>query len=291
MGQPGPGSPLRICRHGPAGTNMISQRNVSRCILQCVIVLIACMVSAVAPAASGQAQASADSKQTKAPDASPATASVDRIIDHYMDAVGGRAAWEKQNSRVSMGTIEIPSANLRGTVVIHEKAPNKILTIIIVAGSAFREGFDGTIGWAEDPQSGVREQTGAELAETRRQADFYSPFNVHEHYSKVTLAGSEKIDEHDTYVLEAALPEGGQPDKLYFDASSGLPVRLISQHHSPEGVAQFQEDFSDYREVDGITLPFKIVQTGGDSTFVVRISDVRHNVELDDGEFSKPAVQ
>ena len=217
--------------------------------------------------------------------------SVDKIIDHYVEAVGGRTAWQKLHSRVSMGTIEVPSANLSGTVVIHEKAPNKMLTIIIVSGSTFRQGFDGAIGWAEDPQSGLREESGGELAEAKRQGDFYSPLNTREHYLKLTLLGTEKVNDHDAFVLEAALPEGGQPDKLYFDAQSGLPVRLISHHHSPEGVLQFQEDFSDFRQIDGVTLPFTISQTGGDSTFVVKISEVRHNVELEDGEFSKPAVQ
>ena len=252
------------------------------------LTLIVCV--AVASAAFGQTPSPARPAPA-GPSASSAAPSVEQILDHYLAAAGGREVWQKLSSRVSMGTIEVPSANLKGTVVIHEKAPNKMLTIIIVAGSAFREGFDGTTGWAEDPQNGVREQAGAELAEAKRQADFYSPLNVHEHYSKLTLTGSEKVNGHDTYVLEAALPEGGKPDTLYFDSNSGLPVRLISEHHSPEGTAQFLEYFSDYREVDGVTLPFAITQTGGESAFVVKIGDVRHNVALEDGEFAKPAVQ
>jgi hypothetical protein len=217
--------------------------------------------------------------------------SVDKILDHYVEAVGGRAAWEKLKSRVSMGTITVTSVNLNGTVVIHEKAPNKLLTIIVVSGSAFRQGFDGTNGWAEDPQSGVRDQSGAELAESKRQADFYSPLDVRQHYAKLTFTGSERVNEHDAFVIEAALPEGGPADKLYFDSQTGLPVRLVSMHHSPEGDAQFQEDFGDYRKVDDVLLPFEIRQTGGDSAFVVKLDQVHHNVQLEDGEFTKPAVQ
>jgi hypothetical protein len=40
-----------------------------------------------------------------------------------------------------------------------------------------------------------------------------------------------------------------------------------------------------------VILPFQITQTGGDSSFIVKLDQVRQNVELDDGEFSKPAVQ
>lgn len=221
----------------------------------------------------------------------PGAPTVDQIIDHYQRAVGGRAAWRKLTSRSSMGTVEIPSMNLSGTVVIHEKAPDKILTIIIIAGSAFRQGFDGSVGWAEDPQDGLREQAGAELAETKRQADFYSPFDLREHYAKLVSLGSERMGEREVYVLEATLPDGGQPEKLYFDAESGLPARIVNQRHTAEGASEFREEFSDYRDVDGAKLPFTIFQAGGGSEFTVRISEVRHNITFEDSEFAKPAVQ
>jgi zinc protease len=249
-----------------------------------------CLAMVLNAATFGQAP-SPPARQAGGPSAASAAPSVEEIVNRYVRAVGGKAAWQKLTSRVSMGTIEVASANLSGTVVIHEKAPSKILTIIIISGSAFRQGFDGSVGWAEDPQNGVREQSGAELAEAKRQSDFYSPLDLREHYSKLTFAGAEKVGDQDTFALEAALPEGGPPDKLYFSARTGLPVRLVSEHHSPGGVSEFQEDFSDYREVDGVTLPFMIAQAGGESSFVVKISEVRHNLELEDGEFSKPAVQ
>jgi hypothetical protein len=255
-------------------------------------VIAAVVAHALCIIAFGQSAASRDPKKSPSP-GGPSTVlpDVSQVINHYMEAVGGLAAWKKLTSRVSMGTIEVTSMNLSGTVVIHEKAPDKILTIIIIAGSAFRQGFDGTVGWAEDPADGLREQTGAELAESKRQSDFYSPFDLRDHYSKLTLLGSEKVGELETYVLEAALPEGGEPDKLYFDARTGLPARLVSQHHTPEGVSRLQEDFSDYREVDGVKLPFTISQTSSESSFTVKIDEVHHNVAVGDGEFSKPAVQ
>src|SRR5580704_4512121 len=108
----------------------------------------ACLALALGITTLGQS-AQQDSRKSQAPAlAATAVPTVDQVVDHYMESVGGRAAWKKLNSRVSMGTIEVASMNLSGTVVIHEKAPNKTLTIIVIAGSAFRQGFDGTSGWA-----------------------------------------------------------------------------------------------------------------------------------------------
>ena len=47
--------------------------------------------------------------------------------------------------------------NLTGTVEIHEKAPNSMLAVITLGGAVFEQGFDGTIGWSDDPQNGLRE--------------------------------------------------------------------------------------------------------------------------------------
>ena len=252
--------------------------------------IFACFVTALGLPARGQSP-SAATGNTRLQGAVSAAPSADKILDRYVEAAGGRAAWQKLTSRVSMGTIEIPSMNLSGTVVIHEKAPDKILTIIVIAGSVFRQGFDGTAGWTDDPQDGLREQAGAELADTRREADFYGPLDLRRQYAKFTVLGSERTAGRASYAVQATPPEGGEPDILYFDAQTGLPLRVIGQSHAPQGAAKFEEDFSDYRNVDGVRLPFTISQRSGETSFTVRLGGVRHNVDLDDSEFAPPAVQ
>lgn len=214
----------------------------------------------------------------------------DKILAHYVEALGGREAWQKLNSRISAGTIEVPAMNLSGSVEMHEKAPNSMLAVLVINGAAYRQGFDGTAGWADDPQNGLREMTGAELEETRRDSDFYHPLDLKKIYAKFTVSGMEKIRERDAYVVDAVLAEGGA-DRLYFDVQSGLVLRIVSQHHTPDGVITFTEDLSDYREVDGVKLPFTVHQTSKESDFTIRFSDIRHNVAQEDAQFSKSAVQ
>ena len=242
--------------------------------------------------AMGQApqKASATAPSPAASPDSAALPSADNILTRYVEAIGGRAAWQKLNSRISTGTIEVPAMNLSGTVEMHEKAPNSMLAVIVINGAAYRQGFDGSAGWADDPQNGLRQMDGVELDETRRDSDFYHPLDLKKIYSNFTVTGRDKIRERDTYVVEAALPGGG-PDRLYFDVQSGLVLRIISQHHTPEGVITFTEDLSDYRDVDGVKLPFTVHQSSAESDFTIRFSEVRHNVAQEDAQFSKPAAQ
>jgi zinc protease len=230
------------------------------------------------------------SQATAAPAATASTPTIEQMLNHYLQATGGRAAWQKVTSRVTKGTIEVESMNLSGTVEIYEKAPDKILSVISVAGVSFRQAFDGTVGWTDDPQNGVREQSGAELSETRRDADFYHPLDLKKLYAKLSVTRADKIGDQDVYVMEGATSDG-DPDEIYFDAVSGLPVRIISHRHSANGLIDSQEDFGDFRDVDGIKLPFTIRQKTNEMTLKVQVNDMQHNVAIDDSRFSKPAAQ
>jgi zinc protease len=257
-------------------------------ILAFVVVSLALSLAALAQAPAKSAGEAPSKPQTSA--ASAAMPGADAILNRYADAVGGRVAWRKLTSRQSIGTIDVPGMNLSGTVEIHEKAPDKMLSVVTISGAVFRQGFDGRVAWTDDPRSGMREETGAELAETRRDADFYLPIDLRSLYAKFAVTGKEKIGERDAYVLEASSAQG-DPDKMYFDAQTGFLVRVVSLHHAPEGVGKYQDDLSDYREVDGIKLPFTIHQTSADSEFTIQWTEVRHNIPLEDSQFSKPAAE
>jgi zinc protease len=226
----------------------------------------------------------------QAPPADTQSPTVDQILDRYLQAEGGRAAFQKLNSRVMTGTVRVPSMSLVGTVEFRAKAPNRSLGVVTINDASFRQGFDGTAGWTDDPQNGLRVQAGAELEEARRESDFYHTLDLHKLYLGFTLAGKEKVGDHDAYVIEAALPEGGPPEKMYFDTQSGLLLRDSSRHHGPDGVSELQQDYEDYRQVDGIELPHTIRQTNEGALVIITVAEYHHNVQLDDAQFAKPAA-
>jgi zinc protease len=246
-----------------------------------------CVFTAEAQDAAKPAAPAATPSATKA----AALPTADQVLDHYVQAIGGRAAWLKLNSRVSKGTIENPAMNnLTGTVEIHEKAPNLMLAVINLGGAAFEQGFDGTVAWSDNPENGLRELSGGELDDARREANFYHALELRKNYTKMTVTGIEKVNEHDTYVVEATR-EKGAPDKMYFDTQTGLMVRSVNQRYTPDGVTEFQADVDDYTEVDGVRLPFTVRQTGASATFIIRFTEVHHNLQLADAQFAKPPAE
>lgn len=221
-----------------------------------------------------------------------ATPSANKILKKYLDATGGRKAWERVRSRVSQGNVIVPSMNLIGTAEMFEEVPDHALVKIVLAGSTFLEGFDGKVAWSSDPKDGVRQQSGVQVSETQRESDFRFPLDFRKLYPKILRPTATTIDGRSVYVLDAIPAQATQPDRAYFDAETGLLVRIVTQHYNDDGSTEpFQQDFSDYRAVDGIKIPFTLHQRGSHVDFMIQIKSVQQNVRVDDTRFSKPVAQ
>ena len=196
---------------------------------------------------------------------------VEPIIDAYVQAIGGRAAVEKISSRVSKGTFSGAYAGMAidTPVEIDEKAPDKSVTLINIPGiGLMRRGFTGTYGYEQIPLMGFRELKGWELADIKLTSDLHWSIKLRELYPTMTLKGQEKVGAREAYVVEA-IPARGVPTTLYFDKQTGLLLRRDDLY------------FEDYREVDGLKLPFTV--RSADTS--IKLTQVRHNVALDDAIF------
>jgi hypothetical protein len=216
---------------------------------------------------------------------------VDEIVARYEKAVGGKAAFEKLTSRVSKGSFIAGEGGNPGTTEIYQKAPNKMVTITDVPNfGVVRSGMDGTVAWMDMPQFGIQELAGDAAAASKRSADFYEDIKLKEIYPKMVVKDKESFEGHDVYVVQAT-PAEGAAELLSFDADSGLLVRSQTQMSGPMGPIDIDTRLSDYREVDGIKLPFVIDQERSDFSFTIRLTEVKHNVPIDDAKFEKPKSQ
>jgi hypothetical protein len=219
----------------------------------------------------------------------PALPALDEVLKKHVEAVGGKAAIEKANSRLEKGTLEIPAMGASGTIEVYAKAPNKMLTVVTIDGAGvFLQGYDGKIGWDKDPFQGLRELSGSELATRRRGSEFFLELKFKELYPKAAVTGKSKVGEREVYVVEAT-PVDGEPEKFYFDAQSGLMLRNDSVVDSPQGRMPTETYFEDYKAVDGIMRPHTLRQTNSAISFVIKVTEVKHNAAIEDAKFAKPA--
>lgn len=221
----------------------------------------------------------------------PTTAlSAMQVLERYLNATGGRAAYAKMTSLVTKGTMENQAQGLRGTFAAYVKAPDKVLVVQSLAGIEAKQGFDGKIGWSQDPFSGLRTLEGPELVNVKRASQFDTTLNFRGQYKKAEVLGRRKENGRDAIVLRLT-PLVGQPVVGYYDARTFLLLRTDMVVESPQGTIPMQVYFSDYRPVAGIKMPFVTRQRmGGIIEIVLRITEIQTNVPLDDALFAKPAA-
>ena len=220
---------------------------------------------------------------------------VDAILNHYAEAVGGKRAVEALQTRVTDASLLRPKlVNPSGkpvAVQIYQKAPNKLLWVMTGAdGSTVYQGYNGKVGWVKGPTF-QRELTPSELPTVLQQANFYKELNLKEQFPTLKVVDKQKIDERDVYVLEG-MNANGNPEKLFFDAETGLLVRRILFNKLMLGFDPLQTDFLDYKEVDGVKLPFTIQTSYLDNSHLNttrKFSQIKHNVPVDDAKFDPPS--
>ena len=226
--------------------------------------------------------------QTTTPAAPPATPALDDVLARYVQALGGKAAIEKLTSTTGKGTFEVPDFGASGPVEVCSKTGDKTLTSIEIGGyGTVRRGYDGAAGWSDDPQGGLRDLAGDELADMRRGAVWNSALRLKDLYPGLAVKGADKVNGHDAWVLEATVND--MKHRLYFDAGTGLLVRTDQEVKTPDGKGTAVMYFEDYKPVDGVQEAFTLTYTSPQLNWNMKLAEVKHNDPIDDAKFAKPA--
>jgi outer membrane lipoprotein-sorting protein len=222
----------------------------------------------------------------------------EEILEKSITALGGRAAHAKLKSRSMSGTITIatPVGEVQGTIETLNAAPNKQRTLVKADLASFGAGllevdqrFDGSNGYVLDTLQGNRDITGNQLDNMRNSA-FPHTFLVYKDLGiKVALAGKEKVGDRDAYIVVFE-PPSGSTIRQFIDAETFMPVKFMLKSTVPQLGVDVEETvtMSDYRDVDGIKLPFRLQSTSSIQTFIVEIAKAAHNVPVDEKLFVKP---
>ncbi|MGA3044633.1 MAG: c-type cytochrome, partial [Bryobacteraceae bacterium] len=228
----------------------------------------------------------AEPEHAEAPPSAGAAPTADQILDKYVAAIGGAEALHKINSRVSKGSISVMGHDT--AIELFAKAPDKRMSVSHGASGDSITAFDGQGGWlgggAGHP---ARDMSGQESEAARLDADFYFATHVKEIFSGFRVGRPDKIGDQPAYTV-ICMRQGQPPVRLYFDQSTGLLLRQVRYTDTPIGRNPTQIDYADYREVDGVKVPFRWTLARVNGRFTIQIQEAKQNVPIDDAKFAKP---
>lgn len=211
--------------------------------------------------------------------------SIAQVLDKYAQGLGGAGALAKIKTRTIKATRTIDDKE-SVTEEIFAKSPNKMLVVTNYPQVAVSAGYNGTNAWT----SGGRGETSIhadELEQFKRDAEFaFEPLKLKEIYKEMSVAGADKINDKEVFVVRAITVSGGR-ERLYFDKQTGLLVRRYAATPTTIGAYPIQIDYDDYRAVEGVKIPYSVKWSIPGRTWTRKITEVKQNLNIDDAKFNE----
>jgi len=242
----------------------------------------------------------------------PGQPTAEQILDKYIQAVGGAQRLAGLTSYIAHGTsVGFGGFGGGGQVQIFAKAPDQRTTLIEFKdapdrGDSIRT-FNGRAGWIKTPLAVLKEYqiSGGDLDGFRLDAQLAFPGQIKQILKNWRVSLPSTIEDlpgpssqtsqqpeltlgsHDVQVVQGDRPNGVVAT-LYFDSKSGLLLRELRYSRSPIGRVPTQIDYSDYRDVNGIKMPYRLTFAWLDGRDSIEIKDVQVNVPIPEAKFGTP---
>lgn len=202
----------------------------------------------------------------------PKDASVEKVLNAYIDAIGGKAELAKVNS-----VFMTAEAELQPGVVINlemkRTTKNQFSQVINVMGQSQKQVLDGDTGYSS--AAGQRKDMTPE--EVKKAQIESSPFpEVNWLNGGATLEKIEMVDGVKAYKVKVSDEQSN-----FYAVDSGLKIK--EERTSPAGTQS--TFYSDYKEVAGVKFAFKIGQTMGPRKFDFNVKDIKVNQGVSDADF------
>jgi hypothetical protein len=217
---------------------------------------------------------------------------VDQILNKFIQAVGGAQQLGKLTSFTAKGTYSgFDTEFQKVPVEVFAKAPNELTTVVHVTAGDDTTTYDGHEAWiaATNKPVPLIMLTAGDLDGAKLDAELAFPAMIKQSLNNWhTGFPPVKISDRDAQVVQGTTA-GGTRVKLFFDKNSGLLVRQVRFVNTPVGLIPLRVDYSDYRAVAGVKMPFHWTVTWVDGQSTTELSAVQPNATVAEAKFMKPA--
>ncbi len=235
-------------------------------------------------------------KVDEPPKPDPRLISTDELIAKMIEAYGGEANIRKHKSSVTTVELDLESQGMKGQGTIYARAPNLMGSDIWFTALDKKVGqvvsfFDGANGGEVMSFGPPETYSGKRLEDIRAGSDVYDVINWKTNYKTISVNKIVKVGDEEAFVL-VRKPEKGTPITDYVSMKSFLVLKrdaLIVSETAGIEIPQTQT-FSDYRNVDGVMVPFKTTSTNiANGEVTLRVLDVKFDTNVPDAVFHTPA--
>ncbi len=233
------------------------------------------------------AVADANSKPplTEAVAQQPPAQNADAVLAKYIDALGGSSVLKKVTTISEKGSTTLNGRTM--AIDIYSQAPDKRISLMHIQNGESVTAYNGQIGWLASPGRPVRDMNPTEAASARLDALFQFPADLAQQFSRLRVLRPEKIDDKPVTVV-LGLKEGQPAVRMFFDDASGLLVRSIRYVETPLGRNPTQVDYTDYRTVDGVKLPYQWTISRPNGRFTIQVTEAHLNAPIEPAKFVRP---
>lgn len=205
-------------------------------------------------------------------------------------AASGGKAWDDVKTLYTRA--KVSTGGLDGTVESWEDVrTGRYVATFKLGPVQGAEGFDGKVPWTQDSSGQTRTDDsgdgleGAANEAYRRSLSYWFPGR---HKAEISYAGEKTEGSRSFHVLHI-VPAGGRPFEMWMDAQTGLTDRTVEQTAAVTNTTIF----SDYREVEGLRIPFSLRITNGEVKYdqTVIVESVQVNAPVDEAKLQMPEAK
>jgi hypothetical protein len=210
------------------------------------------------------------------------------ILNDYRKAIGGAAAFDKLQSIHETGTFEMAAAGIKGAVEAYSARPNKAYVEVTIDGlGQVLNGSDGKVAWSVNPMCRPSVLSGTELTLALEDADFADVFKNPDSYTSVTTLEKSTMDGQSCYKVKIVKKSGAVATDCYATDTHLLVGTVATLPVA--GAAESTTLFKDYKPVDGVMIPSRILLQSAGAEQSITFTKVETN-NVADSKFDLPAA-
>ncbi|MCB2204781.1 insulinase family protein [bacterium] len=219
------------------------------------------------------------------------------LIKKHIAAIGGREKLEDVTSRQMEANVSLDFGMAQAEGVLSETtmAPGKkfqTVTLSVDMGGQTRmleskQWVDGVHAAVQQPGQPAQKMSGEELASMIEDEQFNPVLRMAELGWTATVKAKKSMDKRVVYVVE--MQKQHSQEEWYIDADNYLLIGKSTTAETPQGPITTMNRYSDYRDTDGVMLPYHMTVENPMMTMNADVTSYKHNIDVDESIFTYSA--